>query len=66
MKRRNDIYVCMVSNAHNVSAPGTYIAIVSTTVETNSPIKELEPGFALLGKIVERLLIIIAVKNVHP
>jgi len=54
VKRRNDIYVCMVSSTHNVSAPGTFIAIVSTTVETSSPIKELEPGFALLGNIVER------------
>jgi len=44
----------MVSSTHNVSAPGTFIAIVSTTVETSSPIKELEPGFALLGNIVER------------
>jgi Rab GDP dissociation inhibitor len=54
VKRRNDIYVCMVSFAHNVSAPNTYIAIVSTTVETNSPIEELAPGFSLLGKILER------------
>lgn len=54
MKRRNDIYVCMVSSAHNVSAPGMYIAIVSTTVETSQPLKELEPGYALLGTILER------------
>lgn len=52
--RRNDIYVCMVSYAHNVSSNGKFIAIVSTTVETNNPIAELEPGFALLGKIMER------------
>eukprot|EP01036_Dinobryon_divergens_P023461 gene23463-31808_t len=54
VKRRNDIYVCMVSSTHNVSADGTYIAICSTTVETSNPLKELEPGFALLGKVLER------------
>jgi len=54
VRRRNDIYVCMVSFAHNVASPGMYIAIVSTTVETSNPIKELEPGFNLLGKILER------------
>jgi Rab GDP dissociation inhibitor len=54
VKRGNDIYVCMVSAAHNISAPGTFVAIVSTTVETSDPIKELEPGLALLGTIMER------------
>jgi Rab GDP dissociation inhibitor len=52
--RRNDIYVCMVSSAHSVSSNGKYIAIVSTTVETREPIRELEPGIQLLGKVVER------------
>jgi Rab GDP dissociation inhibitor len=54
VKRRNDIYVCMVSHAHNVSSKGKYIAIVSTTVETNNPINELQPGLSLLGRILER------------
>lgn len=54
VKRRNDIYVCMVSFAHNVAAPGKYIAIASTTVETNNPIAELDAGFKLLGNILER------------
>lgn len=52
--RRNDIYVCMVSSAHQVAAQGMYIAIVSTTVETADPLKEVGPGVALLGKILER------------
>lgn len=52
--RRNDIYVCMVSSAHQVAAQGMYIAIVSTTVETADPLKEIGPGLALLGKILER------------
>jgi Rab GDP dissociation inhibitor len=54
VRRRNDIYVCMVSYAHNVASPGKYIAIVSTTVETENPIGELSSGFNLLGKILER------------
>jgi Rab GDP dissociation inhibitor len=55
VKRHNDIYVCMVSFAHNVAAAGRYIAIVSTTVETSNPIAELEAGFKILGTIMERL-----------
>lgn len=54
VRRRNDIYVCMVSFAHNVASSGKYIAIASTTVETSDPIAELAPGFNLLGKILER------------
>lgn len=54
VNRRNDIYVCMVSYAHHVAAGDKYIAIVSTTVETSNPIQELEPGFMLIGKTLER------------
>jgi Rab GDP dissociation inhibitor len=54
VKRKNDVYVCMVSFAHNVASSGKYIAIVSTTVETSNPIQELAAGFNLLGKITER------------
>ena len=54
VNRRNDIYVCMVSFAHNVASPGRYIAIASTTVETSNPIQELAPGLALIGATVER------------
>lgn len=52
--RRNDIYVCMVSFAHNVASANKYIAIVSTTVETRDPAQELAPGIRLLGRILER------------
>jgi Rab GDP dissociation inhibitor len=54
VKRKNDVYVCMVSFAHNVASAGKYIAIVSTTVETSNPVQELASGFSLLGKILER------------
>lgn len=52
--RRNDIYVCMVSNAHLVCAKTFYVAIVSTTVETADPIRELDAGIRLLGNVVHR------------
>lgn len=53
-KRESDIYVSCVSYKHKVCPKGLYIAIVSTTVETKKPEKELEPGIALLGKIIDR------------
>ncbi|OQS00988.1 rab GDP dissociation inhibitor alpha [Achlya hypogyna] len=52
--RRSDIYVCVVSFAHCVAAKDTYIAIVSTTVETANPLAELDIGVSLLGEYVDR------------
>jgi len=49
-KRKYDIYISVVSHAHNVAPKGKYIALVSTQVETSNPEKELQPGIALLGK----------------
>ena len=46
-----DIYVSCVSFAHNVASKGNYIALVSTTVETNDPRGELKPGLDLLAPI---------------
>lgn len=37
LKRKNDIYIMMVSAVHCVSKKDTYIAIVSTVCETNNP-----------------------------
>lgn len=54
VKRKNDIYVCMVSYAHMVASEGKYIAIVSTTAETATPLQEVAPGIALLGRILVR------------
>ena len=51
--RQSDIYISCVSFAHNVAAPGKYIGIVSTTVETDKPEDELKPGLALLGPILK-------------
>lgn len=49
-----DIYVCMISYAHNVAAQGKYIAIASTTVETTEPEKEVEPALELLEPIDQK------------
>lgn len=49
-----DIYVCMISYAHNVAAQGKYVAIVSTTVETSDPEKELKPAVDLLEPIEQK------------
>jgi Rab GDP dissociation inhibitor len=54
--RRTDLYVMMVSSAHCVAGKGKYIAIVSTTVETDDPRAELEPGVKLLGERIAPLL----------
>ncbi|KAG7496579.1 rab GDP dissociation inhibitor beta-like [Solea senegalensis] len=54
--RKHDIYVCMVSFAHNVASQGKYIAIVNTTVETKNPEAELKPGLDLLGPIKKKFV----------
>ncbi|MEQ2197475.1 hypothetical protein XENOCAPTIV_030063 [Xenoophorus captivus] len=54
VNRNSDIYVCMISYAHNVAAQGKYIAIVSTTVETSEPEAEIEPALELLEPIDQK------------
>ncbi|KAI9833549.1 MAG: Rab GDP dissociation inhibitor alpha [Phylliscum demangeonii] len=55
--RRNDIYIAVVSSAHEVCPKGYYIAIVSTIAETKDQHQqELQPGFERLGKIEERFM----------
>jgi Rab GDP dissociation inhibitor len=51
-----DIYVSVVSYTHQVAAKGWFIAMVSTTVETNKPEEEIRPGIALLGPIRQKLV----------
>jgi Rab GDP dissociation inhibitor len=41
LKRKSDVYITMVSFAHAVCAKGLYIAIISATVETDEPNKEI-------------------------
>ncbi|KAF2864421.1 rab GTPase activator [Piedraia hortae CBS 480.64] len=55
--RKHDIYIAMVSSAHNVCPKGYYIAIVSTMAEGNANHHlELQPGLERLGKIEERFM----------
>jgi Rab GDP dissociation inhibitor len=54
VNRRSDIYVCCVSATHNVASQGWFLAIVSTTVETNNPEQEIKPGLDLLGPIEQK------------
>lgn len=46
----------MVSYAHAVCAKDLYIAIVSATVETEEPEKEIEPAITLLGGVLEMFI----------
>lgn len=43
----------MVSSAHAVCAKGLYIAMISTTVETDKPELEIKPALELLGDVIE-------------
>ena len=52
--RVNDVFVCCVGNALNVSAPGVYVAIVSTQIEKGTPDEDLAPGLQILGPILQR------------
>lgn len=54
--RKNDIYVLVLSGNHKTTPDDKFLALVSTTVETDSPEEELRPGTELLGDIVESFL----------
>ncbi|TID23758.1 rab GTPase activator [Venturia nashicola] len=55
--RKHDIYIAVVSSAHNVCPKGYYIAIVSTIAEgTSNHHLELQPGLDRLGSIKEKFM----------
>lgn len=54
--RNNDIYLSMVSFAHNVASKDYYIAMISTTVETADPEKEIFPALKVLGPVVHKFV----------
>ncbi|XP_055509389.1 rab GDP dissociation inhibitor beta [Leucoraja erinacea] len=58
VNRKSDIYICMISHAHNVAAQGKYIAIISTTVETSDPEKEIQPALNLLEPVEQKFVCI--------
>ena len=41
LNKQTDTYISMVSNTHLICAQGFYVAIISATVETNEPEKEI-------------------------
>jgi Rab GDP dissociation inhibitor len=49
--RNSDIYVSVVSSAHNIAAKGYKVAMVSTTVESDNPDAELKHGVQHLPDI---------------
>ena len=46
----------MVSYVHCINKKDTYIAIISTTIETFEPEKEIEVAFDLIGKVREKFV----------
>jgi len=56
LKRKNDIYVMMVSFAHCIAAKDKYVAIVSTVIESGNPEAEIAPALKLLGPILQKFV----------
>lgn len=54
LNRKSDIYVSLVSYTHQVAAKGWFVAMVSTTVETAQPEREIMPALELLGPIKQK------------
>ncbi|XP_023810475.1 rab GDP dissociation inhibitor beta [Oryzias latipes] len=54
--RKSDIYISVVSYSHSVASDGLYIATVSTTAETITPEKEVQPGLELLEPILQKFV----------
>ncbi|KAG2389223.1 hypothetical protein C9374_014623 [Naegleria lovaniensis] len=57
--RKHDIYCCVTSFTHHVAPNGKYIAIVSTTVETDNPENEVKLVLDLLNPIDEKFVYIL-------
>jgi Rab GDP dissociation inhibitor len=51
LKRNYDVYIMCISSEFFVAPKGKFIAIVSTTLESDDAEKELKPGLDLLGPI---------------
>jgi Rab GDP dissociation inhibitor len=54
VNRVNDVFVCCMGNSLQATAPGIYVAIVSTISEKANPDEDVAPGLQLLGPIVTR------------
>jgi len=55
-RRKTDIYVLVLSADHKVTPEGRYVALVSTTVETDNPAAEIQFGLNLLGHIIDKVV----------
>jgi len=55
-KRNFDIYIMCISHEFFVVPKGKFMAIVSTNMETDDPLKELRPGLDLLGPIEQQFV----------
>lgn len=53
LSRKSDVYVLVLSAHHKTTPEGRFLALVSTTVETSDPEKEVAPGVQLLGEVTE-------------
>eukprot|EP01054_Gregarina_sp_Poly1_P002515 Gregarina_sp_Poly_1__2514@NODE_1680_length_3547_cov_454_777874_g825_i1_p1_GENE_NODE_1680_length_3547_cov_454_777874_g825_i1NODE_1680_length_3547_cov_454_777874_g825_i1_p1_ORF_typecomplete_len486_score60_61GDI/PF00996_18/3_8e118Amino_oxidase/PF01593_24/8_6e06_NODE_1680_length_3547_cov_454_777874_g825_i120883428 len=54
--RHSDIYIAEISADHGVAKQGKYIALVSTTIETENPLEEIKPALNLLGDIEKQFV----------
>lgn len=54
--RESDIYVLVLSGNHKTTPDGKFLALVSTTVETDDPETEIEPGVSMLGSVEEAFM----------
>lgn len=56
VNRKSDIYIMIVGPEHATCQEGNQLAIISTTVETKNPHKELEVAFNIIGKPLEKFV----------
>lgn len=56
VNRQNDIYISLVSYTHSVASNGWFIAMVSTTIETNNPEAEIKVALDLLAPIKQKFV----------
>jgi len=52
--RINDVFVCSLGHSLQTTAPGIYVAIVSTLSEKGNPDEDVAPGLQVLGPILKR------------
>ncbi|XP_068598321.1 rab GDP dissociation inhibitor beta [Brachionichthys hirsutus] len=56
LDRNSDIFISVVSSAHNVAKDGVYIATVSAAAETRNPEKEVQAALELLEPIMQKFV----------